>query len=394
MSISLATHDNLDLPKSAFGELLTVELSPHAGWRFDYGVISALYSTTGTANSGAVTVDSSRAKLSTSTNTAGIARISTLRRLRYLPGFGGLVRFTAIFATGTASSQQIIGIGDTNDGFFFGYNGTSFGVMRRRNGSDTWTAQASFNGNSLSEALDTTFGNIYQIRYQWLGYGLIRFYIFDKNKEDFVLVHTIKYPNTTADVSILNPTLPLMAEIKNTGNNTNLIMYSPSALGATEGYTEQVSNPLDVARGEGANGSFNNTNNNHAFTIRNKTTAFAGSLTNRVPIRVRNISIGRGTSSVDASTFRIYKNATFAGALTYTDIDANDSPVEYSSTTTTISTGNIEYNFQLMSGGASVFAEFNQGILIYPGETLTIAVQNSSATTTFWAAAFNWDELF
>ena len=56
-----------------------------------------------------------------------------------------VARFTAIFATATSNTNQYVGIGDDNDGYFIGYQGTSFGIMRRTNGAETFTAQASFN---------------------------------------------------------------------------------------------------------------------------------------------------------------------------------------------------------------------------------------------------------
>lgn len=137
-SISLQTSDTAAAQRlGAFGEVLVAPISPQTAWRFDYGTApnTRLYTTT-TANGGTATLAESQLHLQTSANVAGLARLQTLRRLRYLPGMGGVVRFTAVFGTPKANSRQIVGIGDTQDGFFFGYNGTSFGVFRRRAGVD------------------------------------------------------------------------------------------------------------------------------------------------------------------------------------------------------------------------------------------------------------------
>ncbi|KAG5182997.1 hypothetical protein JKP88DRAFT_272962 [Tribonema minus] len=70
-------------------------------------------------------------------------------------GVGRAVRVTAAcaFATGTANASQLIGIGGTDNGLFFGYNGTSFGVCVRSNSVDTWTAAAAFNSVNDEQAL-------------------------------------------------------------------------------------------------------------------------------------------------------------------------------------------------------------------------------------------------
>lgn len=70
---------------------------------------------------------------------------------------------------------QLMGVGDDLDGFFFGYNGSSFGILRRQNGTDNWIPQSAWNndtfdGNGRSGvALNATQGNVYSIQYQWLG---------------------------------------------------------------------------------------------------------------------------------------------------------------------------------------------------------------------------------
>lgn len=379
---------------AAFGELLTAEFTPQAAWRFDYGVNTRFVSTSGTVSGGAVSGSFSRAQLFTSTNASGTGQVETQKYLRYLPGMGGLFRGTAVFASGTDNSEQVLGIGDSQDGLAFGYNGTTFGTLLRRNGVDTWTPQASWNGDALSETLYPQFGNIYQIRFQWLGYGLLRYYVFDKGIQKYVNVHTVKYPNTSPLTHILNPTIPILAYIKNKGNTTNLTMFTPSAVAGLEGRpSNEFTNPLDVFNSFDTSRALSDQNNNHILSLFNGLT-LNGSR-NKVPIQINSIQIsGFGASSVNA-TVRLYRNPTTAGARSYTAVDASNSPVSASITTTTITSANAERAYVLVSNSVGRDISFKEGeLIVSPGEVLGIGIQDAANGNTTWVVTVNWSELF
>lgn len=383
------------LTLAAFGELLTAELITTTAWRFDYGVNNYLITPT-TANGGTVTVNQSRAVLSTSTATNGRAKIETRNQLRYTPGVGGLARFTAVFASGTANNQQIIGIGTDSDGFFFGYNGTSFGIMRRRAGVDTWVAQANWNGEALGETLIPQFGNIYQIRYQWLGYGLIKFYVFDKTIGRFALVHTIQYPNTSALTHTLNPTFPLMAENKNTGNSTDVVMYTPSALGALENGHTRINNPdpLAVPRSSDGTATISATTVQHLYSLQNKSIAYTGGLTNHAPMKIASIDISRIATS-GTSQIKLWKDITTSVPLVFTDVSTADSPAAVSVTSTLVTSTDSLRTYGMDSTTTTRFINLiDEDFVVYPGETFSISTTNSSVQSTAFIFSINWFELF
>lgn len=380
--------------RAAFGELLVTQLSPKAAWRFDYGTVpnTRLYTTT-TANGGSASISQSRLVLGTGVNTAGLARLQSQRRLRYLPGMGGLVRFTAVFGTPKNNSSQLIGQGDTQDGFLFGYKGTAFGIVLRRSGTDTFVGSDAWNGEKVN--INPALGNVYQIRYQWLGFGFIRFYILHPTDplRGFVLVHTILYPNTSLVTSILNPTLPLFAEVLNSGNNTDVSLMTPSAMAALEGESSTPYNPLNVGNSFDALATFANTSNDHLLTIRNKSTF--GGVANRVPVMITVLNIGRSASGANTSTIRLYRNATTAGVLTFADIDTNNSPVEVSTTTTTITSVNAERAYSVTSSVTAQSIEFkDQELILQPGESLSIGIQDGGVQSTDFVVTTNWLEQF
>lgn len=383
---------------SAFGEQLVSQIMPQAAWRFDYGVNTRFISTTGTMNGGYVSGIFSQANLYTSTNVSGTAQITSIRPVRYLPGFGGLNRFTALFNVGIVNTEQLVGISDVtvSDGFGFGYNGTSFGVVSIRSGVKTWIPQSGWNGNVLSYDLNPQTGNVYQIRFQWLGYGNIYFMVFDKIQRQFVVIHAIEYPNTSIIPSILNPTLKLIAKISNLGNNTNIHLSTPSSLGALEGHTDSdFYNPLNVSNSFDTILAVSDTNNNHLATIRNSQ-SFLGA-NNRIPAQITSITVSRagGAGTSTNTIFRIYRNASTAGALSFVNVDTLNSPMSDSNTATTITSSNAERSYSLSQNTTQSTIQFKSGeFIINPGESISVGVQDSGGQATDVAITINWEELF
>jgi hypothetical protein len=379
---------------SAFGEILSVNPMPQAAWQFDYGVNTRFISTTGTSGGGSVGAIESRGYVDTGTSPTGTAQMTAIKPVRHFPGFGVVSRFTAVFNTGIANSIQYIGLGDSDDGLYFGYDGVNFGVLRRRDNVESWIYQSDWNGDQVN--FSPQLGNIYQIRYQWLGFGNIYFYIFDKAKRTFVNVHTIYYPNTSVSVHILNPTIKITARVQNTGNTSAIRLYSPSSTGVTEGVTRsQFTSPLDISNSYNANATYTDANKNHLLTIRNKSTL--NGIPNRVPVRITSIDISRqgGATTAQTTIVQIHKNAVTAGALTFADIDTPNSPVEASATATTITSSSPRRTYLTSQNSTDKFIDLSdEAILVLPGESLSISIQDSGVQSTQVFGTINWAEEF
>lgn len=221
-----------DTTRSAFGELSVAEFMPLTGWAFTYninpGVVNQSIIDTGT-----IVNNQGHADLDTGSSATGFAKIETVRSSRYIPGVGGLVRFTSIFDTPQEDSKQVIGLINGSDGWAFGYNGTKFGILRKRDNIEEWIYQEDWNVD-IKPNFDPTKGNVFQIKYQWLGYGMQYFYMEDENG-NLELVHKIKYNNENIETSILNPNLPLSAYVVNIGNTTPIKLRTPSAIAGLNG---------------------------------------------------------------------------------------------------------------------------------------------------------------
>ena len=369
-----------DLPLTSFGEMSVAQNDARAAWLFAYNVNTDFISTT-VKNGGVITQADSSAVLQTGTNSAGLARIQTKSVLNYTPGYGGLVRFTAVFSDGCVSnSEQIIGLGDTQDGFFVGCNGSEFGFLRRQNGADYWTAitEGSYaSQTTLDTTLDPTKGNVYEINYQWLGYGAIRFSAEDSDSGAFQPLHLIKYANTYTVPSIYNPSLPLWAEVKNAGNTSDITMNTSSGLAASQGSAgngDHSPHPLLLHRAVEISDSVSTLEN--VITIKNADTFHGKS--NRVVVQLALFSMS--TDGTKVVTVKGYKNATLGGSPSYTDYDSENSPVSYDTAGTTVSGGMLVFSSELGKTDAVMVNLHEFGIFLMPGETVTIAAESDNSS--------------
>jgi hypothetical protein len=374
---------DIALPRSAFGEAEVVNPTPVVQADFVYNVNADMIDTTLTG-SGTVTQADAMAVLQTGAASSSSALIETKRYLKYRPGQGCHVRGTALFTTGVADSEQLFGCGDTQDGFFFGYNGTSFGIMSRNNSVDTWVAQENWNGDQMDgsggssnpsgQLLDQTKGNVYQIGFQWLGFGLINFGIEDSATGRFVTVHQIEYANNNTVPSLRNPSFPILWSVENTTNTSNITLKGASCCAEIEGKVEYLG-PTNAIGNDKTGVTTTLTN---ILTIRNKSTY--QSLTNRTPINILKYSFA--VDGTKPANFQLVKNTTLGGVPSYTDISTNTSVVDYDTAGTTLTGGQvIDFGVLGSTGSASESGSSVTDIILLPGETLTLAVEATQGTT-------------
>lgn len=123
-------------PRLPFGSIHAEGLHPVFQSDPIYGInAQQVIATTGLAvgvgsGSGSVTSENGMFKVATGATQYSFASLQSRRRLRYRPGQGTVARFTALFPKSTvASCIQVAGIGTAEAGYYFGYNGTSFGIL-------------------------------------------------------------------------------------------------------------------------------------------------------------------------------------------------------------------------------------------------------------------------
>ena len=475
--------------KTAFGELLSAELTPIVQVQFPYSINTDIWEVRD--NNGTSSVVNNKANLSTGAAANQSSTILTRVPVKYNPGQGAVIRFTAVYTIGVANSTQWVGIGNSTDGYFFGYSGAIFGILRRQggvpetrrlaittkaseidsititlnddtiavdvtNGADTtvtaneiaavdysnvgegwevhsmgasvfftsfsdgaksgtydltdatnaagtftqslagvsanetgFVAQTDWNedqflGVSDPTVLDPTKGNVYQIRYQWLGFGEISFWIEEPFSGVLTLVHRIKYANVNTIPSIDNPTLPLCASVKNISNTSDIVIQIGSMGGFVEGRDSLLGLPHSLSVEKGSVG----TDETPIMTIHSHD-IYKGSI-NRVRARFT-----VGTVSIDGAkpaTVRIRKNATLVGG-SFSALDSNKSIMHVDTSATSISGGDILFSETVAKVGSITIDLEKLGIDLIAPDFLTLTVEASS-TTVDTVSGLNWLELF
>lgn len=459
--------------KTAFGEQLVGQLTPVIELAYPYNLNAAIV-TERNNGSGSASVVTSMAQLSTGAATNSSSCLISNNNIKYTPGLGIRARFTAMFTTGVADNTQIIGIGDSGEGYFVGYNGTSFGVMRRYGGNpevrtltvttgsstaenititldgdadatvavtntgdttltaneiaahtgwgalgrgwtakavgskviftswdsathtgtyslssattavgtfaqtlagvaptDSWIAQSSWSGEDIFDGtgltgvtLDPTKLNVYQIDFQYLGAGLIRFYIEDPDDGELHLVHAIEYANTYTRPSIDNPSLLFYACTENGSTANTDITLSTASAGV---FVDGIRTNNGVKKGLQASLTLGATSAETPIVSFRVKEVYQSKI-NRTQIKLNFISASVEHTKPCAINF--YGNATLTGA-SFGDLDATSS-VEYDTTATAFTGGTLLFTLYLGKTGNALIdmkddltiAEFGVGQLL------------------------------
>jgi hypothetical protein len=377
---------------SAFGTLETGELEPIVQLDFVSGInIQTGVSTT--ANGGTVDTNGSRLRLQTGTNAAGSAIFRSRRVIKYRPGQGINARFTPIFTTGVANSTQIWGLGQEVDGYFFGFNGATFGILHRNNSVDTWIPTASWNG-TLGFTWNYTFGTPVMIKYPYLGYGDIIFFVQDPATSRWKAAHIIRYANTTATTQVTNPNLYFYGQVINSGNTSNLISYCGSVGVFLSGKRSFIGDPKWTAD----NSKTGITTETNLLSIKNATTY--NGVTSRSLIRINSVSVSSSAASGNG-VFRFKIGATLGGSPSFTTINgttadngvtitSGNSIASYDTAGTTVTGGTYIYGLGIDNPNSQVVDLEKYNIFIAPGEVLTIS--GFSTISSSMGVVVNWSE--
>jgi hypothetical protein len=392
---------NLNSTHTSFNDLLIAQLDPVVQLDFVYGINTQLMLSS-VVTTGVVDTTLSKLRLQSGIGAAGSAIFASKRTGKYRPGEGSLARFTPIFGTPSSSSTQIMGVGNAIDGYFFGYNGTTFGILHRARSVDTWIPQSTWNGDK-SDGTGTSgmtwnpaFGNPVMILYPFLGFGNITFYVQDSITSRWNLVHTIRYTNSHTDTAIGNPNLGFYAQSLNTGSTTNKIMYCGS-IGLF--ITGQRSFNSTVIWGKDSF-KINVSTETNLLTIKNCTTY--NTVANRGLVKILGLSFfAAGGSAISAGVFRLKINSTLGGSPVFTTIDgtsadngvtitSGNSIVSFDTAGTTVTGGTYIYS-QIISSNAGSGNNIDLSpldIFIVPGETLTVSGFSSVIATM--GCTLNW----
>lgn len=481
-------------PKLPFGAINTESLTPVFQADAVYGLNSYLVSS-GVTGSGWAYTNDSNFIVQTGTQIYSSAQIQSRKRLRYRPGQGVIARFAGLYTSGVTNSYQVAGVGHAEDGLFFGYKDTAFGILYSRRGvrevrtltitvaSSTnenatitlngvafsvavtnsgniqrtvweisqgtflgWkaypsgatvvfvkdavgvvtgsfsltasTAQGTFAQTSAGAAATETFypqnewngdkldgtggsgitanwqkGNVFEIGIEYLGFGAFTFKVEiapdNTNNPRFIVVHTIKNPNTLTTTSFGNPAFPFTMAAYSAGSTTNLTTKVGSVAGFIDG-AKKLHGPRTSYYNQLT--TVGATNYQALFTILNK--RYFGGRSNQSVINL--LSVSGALKHTSPCIFYLIRNGALAGNPNFTDHSTQScSSWDTAATTVTFTsnsqilwsghlgdTGDLDHHF---NGG-------NEDLTLQPGEWLTLAAKSVTGTPSYVTGSINTRE--
>lgn len=260
---------------------------------------------------------------------------------------------------------------------------------------DTFIAQSDWNIDTMDGSgpsgmtLNTAFGNVYQISFQWLGYGDIFFYI-ENNQTGFLQpVHLLEYDNANTTPSLQIPHGPIRYQIENFGvPNIQPVVAGSSAAAFIEGesipYGPRFSFSNEKSVSSSGNVVLSLTNNYQENGYGNQTNVKITSITIS--------TIGSGNVII-----QVYLNATLGNNTTsnfpdWTPINATYSSVLSDTTASTLTDGIIIYQTTNASNTTSIVPQNVFDTVLYTGQIISITAQKSGGGTTDTLVAITWVE--
>ena len=240
--------------QDVFGATVVTTRRPQIDLQFFTGTLSNYITTsnTGTATSSITTAG--QAVFVTGTGAGEASGVSTTS-VTYSSGCEIWAEFTAAFTAPTdPGSFQKIGLYNSANGFFVGYIGTTFNIVSRNLSTDTAVAQGSWNVDTLQGqpgsqftsngrpvAINFTLGNLFRIRFGWLGYATVFYEVFSPDG-NWVVFHELRYPNAYTTPHLATPSLPMTVDVSKTALDANSLTVATACWGAgvTGGLTQNA----------------------------------------------------------------------------------------------------------------------------------------------------------
>lgn len=280
----------------------------------------------------------------------------------------------------------------TTGAFTYTSDGTSAGTIEERQaGTQTINdiiPQSQWNIDTRPD-LDPQTYNVFQIRYQYLGAGVIEYGIEEAETGEFKLVHRVKWPNANTLPTLGNPSLLCGWLARSLGGTDDLSVYGISAMTAIEGTDDAPTNFNASTTVEQA--TVNSTERTHLI-LRNR--AIFADVLNLGIVEPQYLSVANeGSKPV---IIRIYGRAVQDGVTNYTNVDADNSIVQFDSTQNTLLSAGaplIQFTVQGGSGDPNIDLSRLQNEFL-ANETLVVTSQVvSGGTTADVTISIGWEEI-
>jgi hypothetical protein len=259
--------------------------------------------------------------------------------------------------------------------------------------TETFISQSQWNidtmdGNGESRfTLDRSYGNVYGIGYQYLGFGNAFFSV--ENPETGLLsaCHMIKNANRRTTTNVRNPQMTARWSVINSGSLAAPVSIKGASAGVfTEGMIIRNIGPA-FASGSVRSGIASQLTTNIVPVMSIRANSIFLGQCNYGEIDLFNLSIGTDTGNATSTILTevfIYKNAVLGGPVNFQHVDSNKSIAAVDLASTSISVGpktQLLKNFIVGANEAIILTVQNENFFLTSGETLTLAARTNKNTS-------------
>lgn len=304
---------------------------------------------------------------------------------------GSTVSFIAARSNSTSTGSYSITSAGSIDGSFAR---TLAGEAQ----TNTFISQSAFNvdtidGNGPSGmTLDKTKGNVFDIQFQYLGFGNARFSVEDPETGKFATMHMIKNANNRTTPVLKNPNVSVLATSANIGGTTSAKLKTASMAGFIEGQVRELDPKFSKS-----------------FTFSGINTSTYKPLASLKVNRIYNGEscfgefdllrlAGANTVNNQSVTIALFLGAELGGDVNFEYINETQSIVSFASLNpgaggnTITNLANINPLFELVvASDSSVLTNLSDlNVTVGLGDTLVIAIKTSASVTG--TVALSWFE--
>ena len=249
--------------------------------------------------------------------------------------------------------------------------------------AEDWTYQSDW---LIDKApwFDPTKGNLFKMEYAYLGYGPLKFSIFNPGANKWQQVHVINWTNSNAGVNFGNPSLRCGWASASLGSTTNLTVAGASAMAGLQGRANRA----------------------HAFGVSGTATGVSTTQTQVLTIQVRREfgdraavcvivpkTLSISTDATKGAIFNLYRNPVVAGNTVHTYVDETQSACTYDTAGTTVSGGRILGSYSIGPAGRATINLTDINDVLISGDELVITAAITSGPVSEMTASLVWDEI-
>jgi hypothetical protein len=216
------------------------------------------------------------------------------------------------------------------------------GVVR----TDDFYPQTAWNVNKFPDLIPG-FGNVFEIKYQFLGFGGIELFVENPNTSHYELAHRIQYANSSALPSVTDPIFRVGWAAQNAGNTTPVEVAGASLAGFVEGKVNIRSASVASDNVVAAVPVAGTTN---LLAIRNR--LVFGNKRNRT--ETIPLIFSASTDSNKGANIRIFLNPVFSAPVVFDYLDKGDSTTEVAKDAVLVTGGAFVGGFTTTQAGTIV----------------------------------------